>query len=184
MLPIVVAFTVSALTGLAVTAGACRLMLAFIPGMRETGGGHILNILTMGCQVKTPRFAAYIASKAALDAAARCVSTEIRQDGVKLTQVYLPLVRTPMISPTKLYDDVRAMKATTAAKISLEPIITGQPRVSMPFGVVAELFHALAPELTLKLLNRIYLKTPDSNEEAHNETPKENRILNWVTARK
>ncbi len=135
--------------------GSIRLILAFLPGMQERGEGHILNILTMGCQVRTPKFSAYIASKLALDAASRCMAAELKDQNIKMTQVYLPLVRTPMISPTELYKSVTAMHVDSAAERTLEAIITGQPRVMMPLGIIAELVHLWAPDYAQTLLNKL-----------------------------
>jgi len=135
--------------------GSIRLILAFLPGMQERGFGHILNILTMGCQVRTPKFSAYIASKLALDAASRCMAAELKDQNIKMTQVYLPLVRTPMISPTELYNSVTAMHVDSAAERTLEALITGQPRVMMPLGIIAELVHLWAPDYAQTLLNKL-----------------------------
>ena len=55
-------------------------------------------------QTNTPRFSAYVASKAALDAFSRCIASEVIDDRVHLTTIHMPLVRTPMIAPTKMYD--------------------------------------------------------------------------------
>ena len=84
--------------------GPVKLILKLLPVMREQGTGHIINISTIGLQVNTPRFSAYVASKAALDAFSRSIAPEIVGDGVHMTTIYMPLVRTPMIAPTKLYD--------------------------------------------------------------------------------
>jgi short-subunit dehydrogenase len=81
-----------------------KLMLDLLPVMRERGSGHIINVSTIGLQINTPRFAAYLASKAALDAFSRSIGPEVIGDGVHITTVYMPLVRTPMIAPTKIYD--------------------------------------------------------------------------------
>ncbi|MEA2374103.1 MAG: hypothetical protein QOD53_566, partial [Thermoleophilaceae bacterium] len=84
--------------------GALRLILSFLPGMRERKTGHIINVSSIGVQTNTPRFSAYVASKAALDAFSRCVAPEVIGDGVHITTIYMPLVRTPMIAPTNIYD--------------------------------------------------------------------------------
>ena len=83
--------------------GALKLILAFLPGMRERRSGHIVNVSSIGVQTNTPRFSAYVASKSALDAFSRCVAPEVIGDNVKFTTVYMPLVRTPMIAPTDIY---------------------------------------------------------------------------------
>ena len=52
--------------------GALKLILGFLPGMRERKSGHIINVSSIGAQTNTPRFSAYVASKSALDAFSRC----------------------------------------------------------------------------------------------------------------
>ena len=89
--------------------GAVRLILTLLPVMRQHSpdgryGGHIINISSIGVQTNTPRFSAYVASKAALDAFSRCIASEVIDDGVHLTTIHMPLVRTPMIAPDQ---DVR-----------------------------------------------------------------------------
>ena len=155
-----------------------RLILAFLPGMKERGSGQVVNILTMGCQFRTPRFSAYIASKLALDAASRCIAAELKDQNIALSQVYLPLVRTPMIAPTQLYSKVAAMDVESAAERSLTALITGQPRVMMPLGVIAELMHLAAPDLSQRLLNKTEqdeLPPMDSPIAKFGE-----KVLNWL----
>ena len=84
--------------------GALKLILALLPGMRERKTGHIVNVSSIGVQTNTPRFSAYVASKSALDAFSRCIAPEVVSDNVKITTVYMPLVKTPMIAPTNIYD--------------------------------------------------------------------------------
>ena len=84
--------------------GAVRLILGLLPHMTERRFGHIVNVSSIGVQANPPRFSAYVASKAALDAFSRIVATETYGDGVTFTTIHMPLVRTPMIGPTKLYD--------------------------------------------------------------------------------
>src|ERR1700693_2844439 len=80
--------------------GTVQLILDLLPSMRARKRGHIINISTIGLQVNTPRFAAYVASKAALDAFSRSMAPEIIGDGLYVQTTYMPLRRTPMIAPT------------------------------------------------------------------------------------
>ncbi len=84
--------------------GAVKLIIGLLPHMRERGSGHIVNVSSIGVQTNPPRFSAYVASKAALDAFSRVVASEVIGDGVTFTTIHMPLVRTPMIAPTKMYD--------------------------------------------------------------------------------
>jgi NADP-dependent 3-hydroxy acid dehydrogenase YdfG len=56
--------------------GALRLILGFLPGMEEQEHGHIINISSIGVLASPPRFSAYVASKAALDAFSHCAAPE------------------------------------------------------------------------------------------------------------
>ena len=84
--------------------GALRLIFGFAPKMLERKSGHIINISSIGVLASPPRFSAYVASKAALDAFAWCAAPEFADANVRFTTINMPLVRTPMIAPTKLYD--------------------------------------------------------------------------------
>ena len=86
--------------------GAVQLILKFVPGMRERKSGHIINVSSAGVQTRAPRFGAYIASKAALDTLCDSLQAEIVNDKVRFTTVFMALVKTPMIGPTKVYDRV------------------------------------------------------------------------------
>ena len=117
--------------------GPVKLILDLLPGMRERESGHIINISTMGLQVNTPRFAAYLASKAALDAFSRSIGPEIIGDGVHITTVYMPLVRTPMIAPTKIYDRFPTLSSEEAADLICDAIRkrpSGSPPCSATSG--------------------------------------------------
>jgi NAD(P)-dependent dehydrogenase (short-subunit alcohol dehydrogenase family) len=82
--------------------GALRLIFGFAPKMLERRSGHIINLSSIGVLASPPRFSAYVASKAALDAFSWCAAPEFADAGVRFTTINMPLVRTPMIAPTKL----------------------------------------------------------------------------------
>ena len=96
--------------------GAVQLILKFIPGMRERGYGHIVNVSSVGVQTRAPRFGAYIASKAALDSLCDALQAEVVTDDVKFTTVHMALVRTPMIGPTTMYDKFPALDAGSGGR--------------------------------------------------------------------
>ena len=152
--------------------GAVRLILAFLPSMRERGG-HIVNVSSMGVQVHPPRFAAYIASKAALDAFSRCAAPELLGDGVDITTVYMPLVKTDMIAPTRLYDSFSAMTPTQAADLICGAVVRRPKRVSTALGVLSELTAGVVPNLYDVGLHLAFRLFPESaaarGETAHSE---------------
>ena len=138
-----------------------KLILDLLPGMRERGTGHIINISTMGLQVNTPRFAAYLASKAALDAFSRSIGPEIIGDGVHVTTVYMPLVRTPMIAPTKIYDRFPTLSPEEAADMIVEAIRKRPKRVTTTLGSLGQLTYAIAPGAQDLVVNRAYQLFPE-----------------------
>lgn len=151
--------------------GAVRLILALLPEMRERGAGHIINVSSAGVQVNTPRFSAYLASKAALNAFSASIASEIRNDGVDITTIYMPLVRTPMIAPTKLYDSFPAITPEEAAGMVAEAIVTRPSRISTRFGNAFEFANALSPGSVETVLNAAYQIVPDSREASGAAAP-------------
>ena len=124
-----------------------RLILALLPTMRARKSGHIINISSIGTQTNPPRFSAYVASKAALDAFSRVIASEVIDDGVHLTTIHMPLVRTPMIAPTRMYDMFPAITPEEAAEMIAEAMV-GQPKkVATRLGTFGELLYAVAPKV-------------------------------------
>jgi NAD(P)-dependent dehydrogenase (short-subunit alcohol dehydrogenase family) len=148
--------------------GAVRLILTLLPIMRQPSpdgrkGGHIINISSIGVQTNTPRFSAYVASKAALDAFSRCIASEVIDDGVHLTTIHMPLVRTPMIAPTTLYDRFPTMSPTEAADMICKAMIRRPKRVGTALGNAGALAYQLAPRGVDLVLNAGYKIFPDSH---------------------
>jgi len=142
--------------------GALKLVFGFLPAMRAQRFGHIVNVSSIGVQTHPPRFSAYVASKAALDAFSRVASSELLQDGVRITTVYMPLVRTEMIAPTTIYKAFPTISAGQAADLVCEAFIDRAKRVATPLGVFGELAYAAAPEMVDRLLAQAYKLFPDS----------------------
>jgi short-subunit dehydrogenase len=136
--------------------GCLQLILGFLPSMRERKKGHIINISSAGCQSNVPRFSAYIASKSALDAFSRCLTNEMAQENVHITTVYMPLVRTPMIAPTKSYDYLPVMSPERAAQLVLQSLVTKQKKVTTPLGSLAELVYDISPTSATTIMNLSY----------------------------
>jgi NAD(P)-dependent dehydrogenase (short-subunit alcohol dehydrogenase family) len=152
--------------------GALKLILKLLPGMRERGFGHIINVSSIGVQTNTPRFSAYVASKAALDAFARCIGSEVVDDGVHITTIHMPLVRTPMIAPTKMYDAFPTISPEEAAEMISDAIIHRPKKVATKLGTFGEVLYSLAPKASDAILNQGYKLFPDS-KAAKGEKAKE-----------
>jgi thioester reductase-like protein len=142
--------------------GALRLIMTFMPGMRERKQGHIINVSSIGVQTNTPRFSAYVASKAALDAFARCVAPEVVSDRVFFTTVYMPLVRTPMIAPTSIYDRFPTLSPNEAAQMIADAIIDKPKRSATRLGTFGEILYAVSPKSVDIIMNTAYKLFPDS----------------------
>jgi len=147
--------------------GALRLILSILPSMRKRSkgrkGGHIINISSIGVQTNTPRFSAYVASKAALDAWSRCVASEVIDDGVHITTIHMPLVRTPMIAPTKMYDAFPTITPDEAAVMICDAMIRKPKKVATRLGNFGELLYNVAPKASDAILNTAYKLFPDSS---------------------
>ena len=143
--------------------GAVRLILKVLPGMRERKSGQIVNVSSIGVQTNMPRFSAYVASKAALDAFSRCIASEIIDDNIAITAIYMPLVRTPMIAPTKMYDRFPTITPDEAADMICEAIIHKPKRIATPMGTLGQILYALNPKSIDYILNTAYHLFPDTS---------------------
>ena len=142
--------------------GPVRLMLGLLPGMAERGDGHVVNVLTWGVQVKAPKFAAYIASKTALDTWSRIAGRELYADGVTFTNVRMALVRTDMIGPTEAYAKLPALSAEQAAARIVRALEDRPLTVNVLAGSLAEAFNLAAPRLSDAVFSAVDRRFPDS----------------------
>ena len=143
--------------------GAVKLILKLLPVMRERRSGQIVNVSSIGVQTNTPRFSAYVASKAALDAFSRCIASEIIDDGVHITTIHMPLVRTPMIKPTRMYDRFPTITPDKAADMICDAIIHRPKRIATPLGTLGQILYAVNPKSIDYILNSAYKLFPDSS---------------------
>jgi short-subunit dehydrogenase len=151
--------------------GAVRLIMGFLPGMRSQRQGQILNVSTIGVQVNVPRYGAYIASKAALDAFSRVLAVEALKDGVKVTTIYMPLVKTPMMKSTTIYDAFPMRTAEQAADLVVNGIIHQPKRVATPVGNLFEFAYGVAPSAVDRVLNAAYQLYPESGDKKDQHEP-------------
>jgi thioester reductase-like protein/short-subunit dehydrogenase len=142
--------------------GAIRMILGLLPHMTDRRFGHVVNVSSIGVQANPPRFSAYVASKAALDAFSRIVATETYGDNVTFTTIHMPLVRTPMISPTKIYDAFPTISPDQAAELVMRALVERPKEINTRLGTIGEVAHALAPQVVDQLLHVAYRVFPDS----------------------
>jgi NAD(P)-dependent dehydrogenase (short-subunit alcohol dehydrogenase family) len=142
--------------------GTIKLIMGLLPHMRARKAGHIINVSSIGVQVNPPRFSAYVASKAALDAWTRVVGSECIGDNVHFTTIHMPLVRTAMIAPTKMYDSFPTISAEEAADLICEAIRTQPKHVGTRLGTLGEVAYALFPKAVDQVLSTAYKVFPES----------------------
>lgn len=112
--------------------GPLALTLPLLAAMRADGGGHLVWVGSAGVGLPGPGFSGYLATKAAFEAWLRCLGPEVAADGVQISTVHLPLVRTAMSAPTRGYDRMPALTASEAAAL-LCRAITDRPRLISPW---------------------------------------------------
>ncbi|MFO0296837.1 MAG: SDR family oxidoreductase [Pseudomonadota bacterium] len=143
--------------------GCLRITMGLLPGMVARRRGHVVNISSIGVLTNAPRFSAYVASKAALDAWTRCASSEFADQGITFTTINMPLVRTPMIAPTKIYNNVPTLSPEQAADMIAQACISKPVRIATRLGVFGEVLHALVPRVAQIVMNTSFRMFPDSD---------------------
>ncbi|HEY7760924.1 MAG TPA: SDR family oxidoreductase [Burkholderiales bacterium] len=141
---------------------ALRLTLGLLPGMRQKGNGHVINISSIGVLTNAPRFSAYVASKAALEAWTRCAASEFADVGIEFTIINMPLVKTPMIAPTRMYEHVPTLTPDEAAGLVAEAIVNRPVRIAGRLGIFGQVVHAVAPKVAQIIMNTSFRMFPES----------------------
>ena len=142
--------------------GAIRLVMGLMPQMQEQQRGHVVNVSSIGVQTNPPRFSAYVASKSALDSWSNVVASEVVGDGITFTSIHMPLVRTPMIAPTKLYDRFPTISPAQAADIVVRAMVERPHEINTALGNAGAILHTVAPKAAFRVLNLAYHVFPDS----------------------
>lgn len=100
-----------------------KIMLYLIPTLAKKRG-HVINISAINVLfAPAPNWAAYQASKTAMDNWLRSALPELKANKIAVTSIYLPLVKTRMIAPNEAYRDAPTMKPEQAANIVCNTII-------------------------------------------------------------
>jgi len=126
---------------------AVRLTMGLLPAMVERESGQVVNISSWAAVLRPARFSGYAASKAALEAWSDCVQGEVLGDGVVFTNVHMPLVRTPMIAPTKLYHRLPALTVDQAANVVCDAVVSRSRRVTPLAAGLVSWADAVSPGL-------------------------------------
>ena len=142
--------------------GAIRLTMGLLPSMAERGTGHIINMSSISALTPSPRFSAYVASKSALDAWTRAAAVEYSDLNVRFTTINMPLVRTPMIEATSVYDSMPVLTPDEAGDMVVEAVIKKPKRIASPLGVYLQVMTAVAPKFTEVVMNVVFRMFNDS----------------------
>ena len=142
--------------------GAVRMVLALLPHWRERRFGHVVNVSSAGVQANGPKYSAYLPSKAALDAFADVVSTETLSDHITFTNIHMPLVKTPMIVPSRRLNPIPPISPEHAAAMVVRGLVEKPARIDTPVGTLADFGNYMTPKLSRRILHQLYLGYPDS----------------------
>ncbi len=147
--------------------GALRLINGCLPGMITNSGGHIINISSISVLTNPPRFAAYAASKGALESFTRCAAPELIDYNVHMTTIHMPLVDTPMLEPVETYRSVATLSPEQAAEMVVKAIVARPKRVSTRLGMFGALIHGLFPKLGELIMNTYFHMYPDKLDQKY-----------------
>jgi NAD(P)-dependent dehydrogenase (short-subunit alcohol dehydrogenase family) len=142
--------------------GALSVSMAVLPGMAIRKHGHIVNISSLGVLTSAPHFSAYVASKAALEAWTRCAASEFLDSGVAFTVVNMPLVRTDMSAPTKLYRHMPMLTPENAADLIVDAIVGRPARIATRLGIFGQVLNSALPRIGQIIMNTAFRTFPDS----------------------
>ncbi|MEH3143132.1 MAG: SDR family oxidoreductase [Mycobacterium kyogaense] len=135
--------------------GPMRLIRGLAPGMLDRGDGHVINVSTWGVKTESPPlFGAYNASKAALSSISRIIETEWGDRGVHCTTLYYPLVKTPMIAPTRAYDGLPGLSASEAAGWIITAARHRPVSIAPRIAVTAHAINSIAPAAVDTIMKR------------------------------
>jgi NAD(P)-dependent dehydrogenase (short-subunit alcohol dehydrogenase family) len=160
--------------------GTIKLIMGLLPHMRDRKAGLIVNVSSIGVQTNPPRFSAYVASKAALDAWTRVVGSECIGDNVHFTTIHMPLVRTAMIAPTKIYDSFPTISPEEAADLICEAIRARPKHLGTRLGTFGEVAYTLFPKAVDQILSTAYKVFPDSAAAKGKQDPDEHASTEQV----
>jgi short-subunit dehydrogenase len=143
--------------------GAIRMSLGFLPGMRKQKEGQIIGVSSIGVMTGPPRFGAYIASKAYLDAFFRCISSECCDDNITFSSVYIPLTKTKMVvSKDNKYDHVKLYTPQQSAGMIERAIVTKERKVMTSLAWWVSVAYFVFPSAVEGVLGLMYKLEPEA----------------------
>ena len=89
--------------------------------------------------------------------------SEFADHGITFTTINMPLVRTPMIAPTKIYNNVPTLAPEEAADMIAQACIYKPVRIATRLGITGQVLHALLPRVAQIVMNTSFRMFPDSS---------------------
>lgn len=143
--------------------GPVQLLLHCLPMMIEKNSGQVINVSAVGVRLApAPRWAAYHSSKTAFDIWLRSAEPELRLKNIKITSIYLPLVKTRMSAPTPHYQKIPAMSADEAASLICRALIKKPKRIAPWWLGWGEFISVIFWRPIAWSMSKLFLYTQDS----------------------
>jgi NAD(P)-dependent dehydrogenase (short-subunit alcohol dehydrogenase family) len=162
--------------------GAVRLTMGLLPSMSERKQGQVINISSIATLGPSPRFSAYVASKSALDAWTRAAAVEYSDRNVRFTNIHMPLVRTPMIEATTIYDSMPVLTPDEATEMVVDAVINKPKRIATQMGIALQVTNAIAPKLSEVIMNTVFRMFNDSAAARGDKRPEKLEASNEQVA--
>jgi NAD(P)-dependent dehydrogenase (short-subunit alcohol dehydrogenase family) len=134
--------------------GALRCIQAVVRGMRERRSGHIINVSSIQGRISIPSYAAYAASKWALEAASEALAQETKSFGIKVSIVEPGMIATPVwdkrreVPANTRYRQERRIRALVNAllKQPVTPFVVADKIVEIVQSKAWKLRHTVGPD--------------------------------------
>jgi NAD(P)-dependent dehydrogenase (short-subunit alcohol dehydrogenase family) len=134
--------------------GALRCIQAVVRGMRERRDGHIINVSSIQGRISIPSYAAYAASKWALEAASEALAQETKSFGIKVSIVEPGMIATPIwdkrreVPANTSYRQERRIQALVNAllKQPVTPFVVADKIVEIVQSKTWKLRHTVGPD--------------------------------------
>jgi NAD(P)-dependent dehydrogenase (short-subunit alcohol dehydrogenase family) len=162
--------------------GAIRLTMGLLPSMSAKKQGHVINMSSISALTPSPRFSAYVASKSALDAWTRSAAVEYSDRNVRFTTINMPLVRTPMIEATSVYDSMPVLTPDEAGDMVVDAVINKPKRIATPMGIYLQVMTAVAPKFSEVVMNVVFRMFSDSAAAKGQKKPEKVEVSNEQVA--
>ena len=127
--------------------GSLRLIMGFLPTMTHAQGPHHQHHLDR----RAGQLAALLGLRRVEGRAGRVEplrAGRVCRAGITFTTINMPLVKTPMIAPTKMYESVPTLTPEEAADLMVKAIIERPGRIATRLGIFGQVLNAVAPKVT------------------------------------